>query len=276
MKVVLFAGGMGTRLWDYTQDVPKPMVKIGYRPILWHLMKYYAHFGHNDFILCLGYKADVVKEYFLNYNEGLSNDFILSEGGRRMELLATDIDDWRITFSDTGVNANVGMRLRAVRHLLKDEEMFLVNYADGLTDAPLDDVIDRHRQSGAVMTMMAVKPTYSFHVLQLDDSGQHVDAVTPISNSPIWINGGFYVVDNRIFEYLHEGADLTNGPLEVLSAKGMLGAYRYTGFWTAMDTFKDKQRLDDLYSAGRAPWELWKEDHPAGSAPRPLRVVERP
>src|SRR6266545_4816942 len=139
MKVVLFCGGAGMRLRGYSDDVPKPMVQIGTRPILWHLMRYYAHFGHKDFILCLGYKGEMIREFFLNYQEALSNDFVLSEGGKRIELLTSDIHDWRITFVDTGMHSNIGTRLARVKHLVEKEEMFLANYADGLSDLPLDE-----------------------------------------------------------------------------------------------------------------------------------------
>ncbi len=137
MKVVLFCGGLGMRLRDYSESIPKPMVPVGYRPILWHVMRYYAHFGHKDFILCLGYRADVIKRYFLEYDETISNDFVISEGGKKVDLLASDIQDWKITFVDTGLNSNIGMRLKAVQPFLDGEEMFLANYSDGVSDLPL-------------------------------------------------------------------------------------------------------------------------------------------
>ena len=148
MKVVLFCGGLGMRLRDYSEIIPKPMVNIGYRPILWHVMKYYAHYGHKEFILCLGYKADVIKDYFLNYNEYLSNDFVLTKGGKDLDLLHSDIDDWKITFVDTGLTTSIGQRLRAVQKHVGGEEMFLANYADGLSDCPLPILIDTLRERG--------------------------------------------------------------------------------------------------------------------------------
>jgi glucose-1-phosphate cytidylyltransferase len=146
MKVVLFCGGRGLRLREHSEAIPKPMVQIGYRPILWHVMRYYAHYGHRDFILCLGYRADAIKDYFLHYDEAASNDFVLSEGGRRVELLGSDIADWRITFADTGLDTTIGERLRRVRHLLEGEEIFLANYGDTLTDAPLDELVETFRE----------------------------------------------------------------------------------------------------------------------------------
>src|SRR5690349_422134 len=163
MKVVLFCGGLGMRLRDYAENVPKPMVPIGYRPIIWHLMKYYAHFGHKDFILCLGYRGDMIKEYFLNYEECVSNDFVLSQGGRKRELLNSDIADWRITFVETGLNSNIGERLKAVQRHLVGEEMFLANYSDGLTDLPLQEQIDDLRRRDKVASFLCVRPNLSYH-----------------------------------------------------------------------------------------------------------------
>ena len=158
MKVVLFCGGLGTRLREHSDTIPKPLVNIGVRPIIWHLMRYYAHFGHKEFILCLGYRGDQIRDYFLNYNECLSNDFILSEGGRRIEPVKRDIEDWKITFVDTGLHANIGQRLLRVRKYLDDDEEFLANYSDGLTDLPLDAHIAHFRQHRAIASFVAVRP----------------------------------------------------------------------------------------------------------------------
>jgi glucose-1-phosphate cytidylyltransferase len=159
MKVVLFCGGLGTRIRDYSESVPKPMVNIGYRPIMWHLMKYYAHYGHTEFILCLGYKADVIKEYFLNYNECLSNDFVLSGGGKEVEMLNSDIQNWKITFVDTGLHSNIGQRLKAVEKHIGDDEMFLANYSDGLSTLPLDLYVDNFIRQDKTACFVNVKST---------------------------------------------------------------------------------------------------------------------
>ena len=171
MKVVLFCGGLGMRIRD-DENVPKPMITIGYRPIVWHLMKYYAHFGFKDFILCLGYRADYIKNYFLTYNECASNDFTLSEGGRRLELLKSDISDWRITFVDTGLHSNIGQRLKAVEKHLAGEDYFLANYSDGLTDLPLADQLGHFFAHGKVAGFVSVKPNLSFHVVNADEQGR--------------------------------------------------------------------------------------------------------
>jgi len=172
MKVVLFCGGLGLRMSDGSGSIPKPMVTIGNRPILWHIMKYYAHFGHKDFIICLGHRAEAIKDFFLNYNEALSNDFVLSEGGKRVELIRSDIDDWRITFVNTGLHSSIGQRLCAVREYLGEDESFLATYGDGLTDAPLPDVVTSHDSHKNVATFLCVRPTnYSFHTVEVKRSG---------------------------------------------------------------------------------------------------------
>ena len=257
MKVVLFCGGLGMRLRDYSESIPKPMVPIGYRPIMWNVMKYYAHFGHKDFILCLGYKADMIKNYFVNYDEYISNDFVFSKGGRNVELLNTDIDDWTITFVDTGMNANIGQRLMAVKDYLTDEEMFLANYSDGLTDLHLPDMIDDFASQNKVASFLAYQPTQSFHVVTLEDNGL-VKNINHIGASGLWINAGYFVLRNDIFDYMKEGDELVDAPFQRLIQDEKLLSYKFDGFWASMDTFKDKQNLDDKYSKGNAPWEVWK------------------
>jgi glucose-1-phosphate cytidylyltransferase len=224
MKVVLFCGGLGMRIRD-NEDIPKPMITIGYRPLVWHLMKYYAHFGFKDFILCLGYRADYVKNYFLTYNECESNDFTLSEGGRRLELLKSDISDWRITFVDTGLNSNIGMRLKAVEQHLAGDEYFLANYGDGLTDLPLDDQVAHFMTQGKIASFLSVRPNLSFHVVQSDEHGR-VTSIEDIARSHLRINGGFFVFKRDIFEYIREGEELVNEPFQRLLQRDELLAYR--------------------------------------------------
>lgn len=259
MKVVLFCGGLGLRLRDHPDGLPKPMVTIGYRPILWHLMKYYAHFGHREFILCLGYKADVIKDYFLNYSEALSNDFVLSNGGSDVELLSSDIDDWRITFVDTGVGASVGQRLRAIQPHLDGDDVFLANYADGLSDLDLNAYVDTALQTGKTASFLAVHPAQTFHVVDFEPSGA-VTSIEAVTKSDIWMNGGFFVFRRNIFDYLRPGEDLVDEPFERLIKDRQLYAHRYQGgFWQAMDTFKDRMQLEDMYAAGRPPWQVWED-----------------
>ncbi|MBV9488315.1 MAG: glucose-1-phosphate cytidylyltransferase [Verrucomicrobia bacterium] len=256
MKVVLFCGGFGMRMREYSETMPKPMVPIGYRPILWHVMKYYAHYGHKDFILCLGYKADVIKNYFRNYDECLSNDFVLSGGGKKLELLSSDIDDWRITFVDTGLTANIGQRLKAVEKHLRTEEVFLANYTDGLADVNLDALIKHFLHSGRLACFLSVKPRASFHMVTATESGV-VNGIEHIAKSGARINGGFFVFRREIFKYLRDGEELVEEPFRRLIAEGQLVTYPHDSFWACMDTFKELQDLENLHSSGRAPWAVW-------------------
>lgn len=220
-------------------------------------MRYYAHFGHKDFILCLGYKADSIKKYFLNYEETISNDFVLSEGGRNVELLASDIQDWKITFVDTGLNSNIGMRLKAVQSYLEGEEIFLANYSDGVSDLPLPTMVDEFRRQDAVACFAGVAPTQSFHLVSVEDGGR-VTRIQHVKDVGMRVNGGFFVFRKEIFDWIESGEELVEEPFRRLAAAGKLLAYPYDGFWACMDTFKDKQRLEDLYSHGQVPWEVWK------------------
>lgn len=256
MKVVLFCGGHGLRMREYSDQMPKPMVPIGYRPVLWHLMRYYAHYGHTDFVLCLGYQGDVIKRYFLDYSETMSNDFVLRAGGTDVELLNTDIDSWTITFVDTGMRASIGERLRAVRGHLAGEERFLANYADGLSDVDLDRVVGLHEARDAVATFITVVPQQSFHLVEVADD-DHVIGVADVAASGMRINGGFFVLDQSIFDYMEKGDELVLEPFQRLMKESRLYAYRHDGFWAGMDTFKDRQMLEDLYHAGNAPWQVW-------------------
>lgn len=260
MKVVLFCGGQGMRLREFSEKIPKPMVPIGYRPILWYIMKYYAHFGHKDFILCLGCQGDTIKNYFVNYNEYISNDFVYANGGNYVSLLNKDIDDWTITFADTGMNATVVDRLIAVRRYLKDEETFLVNYADVLTDLPLPEMINHFHNQDKTGMFMVIQPQRSFHVVHLNESSNNVNKISTLTNSGLWVNGGYFILKNEIFEYLNPGQELMDDVMPKLIAKKELLAYPYDGTWLTMDTFKEKQMLDDMYSRGETPWEVWKEN----------------
>ncbi len=259
MKVVLFCGGLGLRLRDHTQNTPKPMAMIGHRPIIWHLMSYYAHFGHKDFILCLGYRGDAFKEYFLNYNETVSNDFVLKNGGREIQLMSRDIEDWTIRFVDTGLHSNLGMRLKAVQEHLAGEEMFLANYSDGLSDLPLDSYIDDFKKRDQIASFISVRPTSGFHFVEADSEGV-VRGIRSVEESDHRINGGFFIMRPQIFDYIRPGEELVHEPFQRLIEMKKLHTYRYDGFWQCMDTFKDKQRLDELMERDAAPWQIGK--HP--------------
>jgi glucose-1-phosphate cytidylyltransferase len=266
MKVVLFCGGLGTRLKEYSETIPKPMVEIGYRPIMWHLMKYYASYGHTEFILCLGYRGDSIKNYFLNYNECLSNDFVLSEGGRTVQLLNQDISDWKITFVDTGATANIGQRLLAVRRHLGNDELFMANYADGLSDLYLPGYLDYFQQHRAVASFLSVQPSQTFHIVSAATDGR-VNSIAPVQEMDLWINGGYFIFRREIFDYMRPGEELVNEPFQRLIAQQQLVTYRNPGFWACMDTFKEKKLFDDMVARGDTPWTVWEQ--PANRSQRP-------
>lgn len=273
MKVVLFCGGLGMRIRD-AENLPKPLVQIGNRPLLWHVMKYYAHYGHKDFILCLGYRADAIKNYFLTYNECASNDFVLSGGGKTLELMSRDIDDWRITFADTGVSSNIGQRLKAAQKYLQGEDMFLANYSDGLTDLPLPQQLAYFQQQGKVASFMCVRPNLSYHVVSLHEGSNLVSDIHPISNGDVRINGGFFIFRKEIFEYMRDREELVEEPFLRLARDRQLLGQVYDGFWASMDTIKDKQQLETLYASGAAPWEVWKTGGRPATAAAPRAQAE--
>jgi glucose-1-phosphate cytidylyltransferase len=271
MKVVLFCGGLGMRMREGAGSAPKPMAMIGDRPLLWHVMRYYAHFGHTEFILCLGYGAAAVKEFFLRYDETLSNDFTLSfaagggltaptqsppANGLDVRLHSADITDWKITFIDTGLHSTIGERLLRVRSHVEDEPMFMANYADTLTDAPLPEMIDRFRATDAVASMLAVPPVSTHHVVETDETGR-VTRVRTVRELMQWENGGYFVMTPEIFDVLREGEEMVPDAFARLVDRGRLLAQRYTGFWRAADTFKDRAELEEMYQRGSCPWMLW-------------------
>jgi glucose-1-phosphate cytidylyltransferase len=261
VKVVLFCGGLGLRMREASDRIPKPMVPIGSRPILWHIMKYYAAQGHTEFILCLGYKAEVIKEYFLTYDETLSNDFVLHGDDHRVELMSRDIENWRISFVDTGLHTNIGQRLRMVRRYVGADEHFLATYGDSLTDAPLAEAIDELIERDKVASFAAVRPSHTFHIVSMgeDQLARGIYTVTDPS-SDVWINGGFFIFRRDIFDHIGPGEDLVEEPFQRLIRERQLLARRYEGFWAAMDTLKDKQELDTLWESGDVPWRVWDRE----------------
>jgi len=245
------------RLKEYSEKTPKPMVEIGYRPILWHLMHYYAHFGHKEFILCLGYRGDLIKSYFTNYSEWLSNDFVLSNGGRDIFLYNRDFGDWTISFIDTGLHSNIGQRLKQVEKYLGNDPIFLANYSDGLTDLNFQGYFDYFCQQDKIASLLSVKPSQSFHVLSVENDGL-VNSISPARQTDIWVNGGFFIFKKEIFKYMQEGEELVLEPFQRLIDEKQLVAYRYDGFWAGLDTFKEKQIFDDMYARGKKPWAVWQ------------------
>jgi glucose-1-phosphate cytidylyltransferase len=237
--------------------MPKPLVPIGYRPILWHLMRYYAHFGHTEFVLCLGYRGDAIREYFLNYSEAMTNDFTLSDGGRKVELHTRDFDNWRITFVDTGLHSNIGQRLMAVRRYVENDDVFLANYSDGLADLPLDRMLDDFHKEAAIASFAAVQTWQSFHAIRMG-SDNYVNELGEVRDAEFLINGGYFILRKEIFEYMQPGDELVEAPFQRLIKERKLLGFRHKGFWRSMDTLKDKITFDRMYAVGEAPWELWR------------------
>jgi glucose-1-phosphate cytidylyltransferase len=255
MKVVLFCGGYGMRMRTGAEDLPKPMQMVGPRPLIWHVMRYYAHFGHKDFILCLGYGAGHIKNYFLTYDEATSNDFVIRSG--QVEALHSDIADWSITFVDTGMDSPIGERLRRIQPHLEGDEFFLANYADVLTDAPMNQIIEKFKTSGAAASMLVVPPQSSFHCVDVSDSGT-VTSITPVSELRIWENGGYFVLTPEIFDLVPPGGDLVADGCGTLAKQGRLFGYQHAGYWKPADTFKERAELDAAYQRGDRPWMVWE------------------
>lgn len=253
MKVVLFCGGLGTRIREYSDSIPKPMIPLGAQPILRHVMQYYADYGHDDFTLCLGYKANVIKDFFLNARPQTFADCVVSGGGRDVRLLSEEQKDWRVTLIDTGIWRNIGERLWAVRHLVRDEEVFLANYSDGLTDVDLDAMTERFLASGAVASFLAVRPPLTYHLADIGEDGR-VREFRTSTTSDIWINGGYFLFRREIFDYMREGEELVIEPFRRLIAENRLLAFKHEGFWRSMDTLRDWQVLEDMVEKGDMPW----------------------
>lgn len=259
MKVVLFCGGLGTRLREHSDTIPKPLVSIGPRPIIWHLMRYYAHYGHKEFILCLGYRGELVRKYFLDYEEELTNDFTMYGSGRHVELHSKDLDGWKITFVDTGLHSNIGQRLLQVRKYVENEEMFLANYADGLSSLPLNRQLQDFSNQKMVVGLVAVRNSQSVHAVYAGEDGV-VTNIGAMPDQPLWVNGGFFIMRPEVFKYIHEGEELVEKPFGRLISEKKILAFRWDGFWQCMDTFKDKIGFDRMEARGNCPWMVWKQD----------------
>jgi glucose-1-phosphate cytidylyltransferase len=253
MKTVLFCGGQGMRIREYSESVPKPMIPIGPQPILWHLMSYYADYGHKDFVLCLGHKASVIKEFFLSGRPQTFADCVVSGLGRKIDILGDAREDWRVALIDTGIPLNVGSRLMAVRCHLEDEEMFFANYADGLSDVDLDHMVDTFRRSNKIACFLAVRPTMSMHLITIGADGRP-QTFRSAKEADLWINGGFFIMRPEIFNYIKRGEELVAEPFARLIAEDKLLAYKHEGFWCPMDTLKDRQHLEELADRGHMPW----------------------
>ncbi|HQS46366.1 MAG: glucose-1-phosphate cytidylyltransferase [Rhizobiales bacterium 24-66-13] len=256
MKAVILAGGLGTRIAEETHLKPKPMVEIGGRPILWHVMKIYSAHGINDFIICCGYKGYVIKEYFSNYFKHMS-DMTIDLTNNSVEIHEQFAEPWRVTLVDTGENTMTGGRLKRVERFLKDEEAFCFTYGDGVGDMDISAAVALHKSSGRLATLTAVNPPSRFGALHIE-----ADQVCEFKEKPkgdgAFINGGFFVLSPKVIDFIDEDATIwEREPLERLAHDGQLGAFSHDGFWQPMDTLRDKNLLEDLWSSGNAPWKIW-------------------
>lgn len=255
MKVVLLAGGLGTRMREETEYKPKPMVEVGGRPVLWHLMKVFASSGLSEFIVCTGYRGDVIKDYFLNY-EARTNDFTVHLGSSsRVEVHGSHGDDWRVTVADTGAHTQTGGRVKRVASHVNGR--FMVTYGDGLADVDITKLLAFHESHGKLATVTTVRPLSRFGVMDIDSSG----LVQRFREKPLtddYVNVGFFVFEQKVLDYLDEDCVLEQAPLERLASEGQLMAYRHEGFWQPMDTFREYTMLNEMWDSGNAPWKVWQ------------------
>ena len=258
MKVVILAGGFGIRLSEETELKPKPMVEIGGHPILWHIMKIYSHFGFNDFIICLGYKGFMIKEYFMNYFV-YSSDLKVDTSKNKIEVLNNRSEDWTVTLVDTGINTMTGGRIKRVKDYI-EEQTFMLTYGDGVADVNISKLLEFHTSHGKPVTLTAVQPEGRYGSLRIGNDGTVQNFIEKPPGDGGWVNGGFYVLNDEVFDYI-EGDETVweQGPMYRLSEENKVRAYRHTGFWKAMDTLPEKRRLEEIWDSGRAPWKVWKK-----------------
>lgn len=259
MKVVLFCGGLGTRIREYSESIPKPMIPVGHQPIMWHIMQYYSQYGHRDFVLCLGYKANIIKDFFLNYRPQAYADCVVSDHGAKVEFLSELPEDWRISMIDTGIWRNIGERLWSVRDHVRGEDMFLANYSDGLSDVNLDAMIDKFKKSGKLACFLAIRPPLTYHLVDMAPDGA-VREFRSSARSDIWINGGYFILKPGVFDYMRPGEELVLEPFKRLIDDDQLMAFKHEGFWRSMDTLRDRQMLEDLVEKGEMPWVVRPEE----------------
>ena len=260
MKVVILAGGFGTRISEESVVKPKPMIEIGYKPILWHIMKLYSHFDFNDFIICLGYKGYMIKEYFDHYflhEANVTYDF--SNGNHKPVIHAHTVEPWKVTLVNTGLNTMTGGRIKRIRQFIGDEP-FLLTYGDGLSDVDIRNLLGYHRKNGKTVTVTAIQASGRFGIIDIDASGQAKNFWEKPKTEASWINGGFFVVEPSIFDYIDNDETIfEKTPLAKIAEEGNLQAYKHRGFWQCMDRMSDKVLLESMWEKGTAPWKLWKD-----------------
>ncbi len=257
MKVVILAGGLGSRLSEETSLRPKPMVEIGGRPILWHIMKIYSAHGINDFIICLGYKGNMIKEYFANYFL-YSADVTIDLAANKIENHRHDCEPWRVTLVDTGASTMTGGRLRRVLPYVEKDEMFCLTYGDGVADVNITKELEFHKTHGRLVTTTATQPIGRFGALQIGEGGSVQSFVEKPKGDARWVNGGFFILSPKIGIYLKDDTTIwEKEPMEALAREGQVAAYKHAGFWQPMDTLHDKNQLEELWATGQAPWKIW-------------------
>ena len=258
MKVVIFAGGLGTRLMEETEARPKPMVEIGRKPILWHIMKIYSHYGYNDFIICLGYKQAMIKEYFTNYYF-TNSDITVDLASNEIKVHEPTQENFKVTLVDTGYETNTAGRLKRVRKYIGDET-FMLTYGDGLANIDFNKVLEFHKSKGRTLTLTSIQLPGKFGNLDIDESGNVLRFVEKPEEDGVWINGGFMVVEPSIFNYLDGDMDqiqFEKGPLIEVTKSNQVATYKHHGFWKCMDALRDKIELEELWNSGKAPWKIW-------------------
>lgn len=256
MKVILLAGGLGTRISEESHLKPKPMIEIGGKPILWHIMKMYSHYGVNDFIICCGYKGYVIKEYFANYFLHMS-DVTIDMTSNAMEVHSRNVEPWRVTLVDTGESTMTGGRIKRVQRYIEEEDAFCLTYGDGVGTVDIGKLVDFHKASGKLATMTAVQPAGRFGALEMQGTLIKRFQEKPLGDGS-WINGGFFVMSPKVLDFIADDTTvLERAPLQTLAEIGELAGFRHDGFWQPMDTLRDKMYLEELIGAGKAPWILW-------------------
>jgi len=256
MKIVILAGGLGTRLSEETVVKPKPMVEIGGQPILWHIMKIYAHYGFNEFVICLGYKGYMIKEYFTNYFYHMS-DITVDLQRNKVEIHKNEAEPWKVTLVDTGDDTMTGGRIKRVERYIGDER-FMLTYGDGVSDLDIGDLVKHHERNKKLATLTAIRPAGRFGALNISPNGMVNRFIEKPRGDGDYVNGGFFVLEPKVFDYIDGDSTIwEKGPLERLASEGQLSAYRYDGFWAPMDTLRDKQYLENLWRGNNAPWKKW-------------------
>ena len=258
IKVVILAGGLGTRLMEETEARPQPMVEIGGKPIIWHIMKIYEHYGFNDFILCLGYKATYIKEYFYNYYLH-NSDITIELANNKIEVHYSNSESFKVTLIDTGLNTNTAGRIKRIKHHLKDET-FMLTYGDGVANINIKNLIDFHMRHGKLVTLTSIQVPGRFGNIQIGQDGQVEHFQEKPEGDGMWINGGFFVLEPKIFDYLEGDMDNVQwekGPLLKIAEECQLVAYKHKGFWKCMDALRDRLELEEMWSSGKAEWKIW-------------------